>query len=247
MYSHPINEPSQSSAPTPDKDTISNSWLLWGALMASQMETCWCHTSPTVPGYWVYYPWPPPCSRMVPPRTQPFSAWSPPIPWQSWSPPVPHQCLVNIPFSTWHRIWWYAVSVFQFLLLTSLLQVQKGSLASTSSSHLIIVIYIAWSNITFPVMMSFGSLSAWYVSWMSSLLVQAKRISIDTSFKHVHGWQEFEIEGWDTSHQRCKFKSILFMVSVINLTQRQQWCSHVHSWHHNQQTCTLSSFTAFLA
>ena len=36
---------------------------------------------------------------------------------------------------------------------------------------------------------------------ISSLLVEAKRISIDTSFKHVHGWQEFEIEGWDNHHQ----------------------------------------------
>jgi hypothetical protein len=44
-------------------------------------------------------------------------------------------------------------------------------------------------------------------SRMSLLLVQAKRISIDTSFKHVRGWQKFEIEGWDTSHQRCEFKS----------------------------------------
>ena len=36
---------------------------------------------------------------------------------------------------------------------------------------------------------------------MSMLLVQAKRISIDTSFKHVRGWQEFEIEEWDNTHQ----------------------------------------------
>ena len=39
---------------------------------------------------------------------------------------------------------------------------------------------------------------------MSMLLVQAKRISIDTLFKRVRGWQEFEIEGWDNMHQRCK-------------------------------------------
>ena len=50
-----------------------------------------------------------------------------------------------------------SVSIFP---LTFLLQVRKGSLVSTSSSHLVIVIYVVWSNITFPVMMSFGSLSA---------------------------------------------------------------------------------------
>ena len=42
-------------------------------------------------------------------------------------------------------------------------------------------------------------------SRMSSLLIQAKRISINTSFKRVRGWQEFEIEGWDNTHQQCKF------------------------------------------
>lgn len=45
---------------------------------------------------------------------------------------------------------------------------------------------------------------------MSSLLVEAKRISIDTSFKRVRGWQEFEIEGWDNSHQRCKDVPAMF-------------------------------------
>ncbi|KAN0086061.1 hypothetical protein V8E55_007195 [Tylopilus felleus] len=39
-------------------------------------------------------------------------------------------------------------------------------------------------------------------SQMLSLLVQVKRIYINTSFKHVHRWQEFEIEGWDNLHQR---------------------------------------------
>ena len=45
---------------------------------------------------------------------------------------------------------------------------------------------------------------------MSSRLIQVKRISIDTSFKRVHGWQEFEIKGWVNSHQRCKFDVFIY-------------------------------------
>ncbi|KAG6374217.1 hypothetical protein JVT61DRAFT_4875 [Boletus reticuloceps] len=37
---------------------------------------------------------------------------------------------------------------------------------------------------------------------MSSHLLAAKRLSIDTSFKRAQGWQEFEIESWDINHQR---------------------------------------------
>lgn len=40
---------------------------------------------------------------------------------------------------------------------------------------------------------------------MSLFLVQSRRISFDTSFKRVHGWQEFEVEGWDNTHKRCKY------------------------------------------
>jgi hypothetical protein len=39
---------------------------------------------------------------------------------------------------------------------------------------------------------------------MALRLLGAKRISIDTSFKRLHGWQEFEIEAWDSEHMRCK-------------------------------------------
>jgi len=35
---------------------------------------------------------------------------------------------------------------------------------------------------------------------MSSLLMEAKRISINMLFKCVCGWQEFEIEGWNNLH-----------------------------------------------
>jgi len=38
---------------------------------------------------------------------------------------------------------------------------------------------------------------------MSLWLLQAMQFSIDTSFKHVHGWQEFEIESWDHQHMQC--------------------------------------------
>jgi hypothetical protein len=40
---------------------------------------------------------------------------------------------------------------------------------------------------------------------MAYRLLGAKRISIDTSFKRLHGWQEFEIEAWDNEHMRCRF------------------------------------------
>ncbi|KAG2045848.1 hypothetical protein BDR06DRAFT_985730 [Suillus hirtellus] len=37
---------------------------------------------------------------------------------------------------------------------------------------------------------------------MSHHLLLARRVSIDTSFKRLHGWQEFEIEAWDNNHMR---------------------------------------------
>ncbi|KAG2125773.1 uncharacterized protein EDB93DRAFT_1243973 [Suillus bovinus] len=37
---------------------------------------------------------------------------------------------------------------------------------------------------------------------MSRHLLLARRVSIDTSFKRLHGWQEFEIEAWDNNHMR---------------------------------------------
>jgi hypothetical protein len=41
-------------------------------------------------------------------------------------------------------------------------------------------------------------------SRMSSHLVQAKHLLIDTSFKRAQGWQEFEIESWDSEHCHCE-------------------------------------------
>lgn len=40
-------------------------------------------------------------------------------------------------------------------------------------------------------------------SAMSNHLIRAKRLSIDTSFKRLHGWEEFEIESWDVDSMRC--------------------------------------------
>ncbi|KIJ26888.1 hypothetical protein M422DRAFT_271984 [Sphaerobolus stellatus SS14] len=37
---------------------------------------------------------------------------------------------------------------------------------------------------------------------MSELLLETKRISIDTSFKRVHKWQKFEIEAWFSQYNR---------------------------------------------
>ncbi|KIK33428.1 hypothetical protein CY34DRAFT_49613, partial [Suillus luteus UH-Slu-Lm8-n1] len=50
-------------------------------------------------------------------------------------------------------------------------------------------------------------------SRMSSHLVQAKRLSIDTSFKRAQGWQEFEIESWDTEHCRSVVSARAFTTS----------------------------------
>ena len=39
---------------------------------------------------------------------------------------------------------------------------------------------------------------------MSTLLMNTRRPSIDTSFKRLHTWQEFEIEAWFPQYFRCK-------------------------------------------
>jgi hypothetical protein len=41
---------------------------------------------------------------------------------------------------------------------------------------------------------------------MSQHLLTAAHLSIDTSFKRVHGrWQEFEMESWDAQSKKCKY------------------------------------------
>ena len=48
--------------------------------------------------------------------------------------------------------------------------------------------------------------------------MEAKRISIDISFKHVYGWQEFEIEGWDNHHRYIwVFYPFFIHFQIINL------------------------------
>lgn len=42
----------------------------------------------------------------------------------------------------------------------------------------------------------------------SKILLNAKRITIDTAFKRVKGWYEFEIEAWDDSSSSCTLRSI---------------------------------------
>jgi len=41
---------------------------------------------------------------------------------------------------------------------------------------------------------------------MRTLLLKTRRPSIDTSFKRVHGWQEFEIEAWFPEYACCECK-----------------------------------------
>ncbi|KIJ08971.1 hypothetical protein PAXINDRAFT_88132, partial [Paxillus involutus ATCC 200175] len=48
---------------------------------------------------------------------------------------------------------------------------------------------------------------------MSRRLMLATRISIDTSFKRIHGWQEFEIEAWDNHHMRSVVSTRAFTTS----------------------------------
>ncbi|KAG1862305.1 hypothetical protein F4604DRAFT_1657854 [Suillus subluteus] len=50
-------------------------------------------------------------------------------------------------------------------------------------------------------------------SRMSSHLVQAKHLSVDTSFKRAQGWQEFEIESWDSEHCRSVVSARAFTTS----------------------------------
>ncbi|KAG1734408.1 uncharacterized protein EDB91DRAFT_1146849, partial [Suillus paluster] len=44
--------------------------------------------------------------------------------------------------------------------------------------------------------------------------MQAKRLSIDTSFKRVHGRQEFEFESWDVAHMNCYWHSSFHDIST---------------------------------
>ncbi|KAG2741734.1 hypothetical protein P692DRAFT_201652917, partial [Suillus brevipes Sb2] len=59
---------------------------------------------------------------------------------------------------------------------------------------------------------------------MALRLLGAKRISIDTSFKCLHGWQEFEIEAWDSEHMQCKS---FMQISVSSFTTSQSAQAHL--------------------
>ncbi|KAL4063524.1 hypothetical protein J3A83DRAFT_4192498 [Scleroderma citrinum] len=48
---------------------------------------------------------------------------------------------------------------------------------------------------------------------MSLQLLQAVRFSIDTSFKHLHAWQEFEIKSWDHQHMHSVVSARAFTMS----------------------------------
>ncbi|KAG1815078.1 uncharacterized protein BJ212DRAFT_1447397 [Suillus subaureus] len=57
-------------------------------------------------------------------------------------------------------------------------------------------------------------------SRMSQHLLSSKCLSIDTSFKRVQGWQEFEIESWDDDHMRS-------VVSARAMTNSQTAEAHL--------------------
>ncbi|KZP27764.1 hypothetical protein FIBSPDRAFT_730391 [Athelia psychrophila] len=48
---------------------------------------------------------------------------------------------------------------------------------------------------------------------MSVQLMRAKRLSIDTSFKRLHGWEEFEIETWDADSKQSVVGARAFTTS----------------------------------
>ncbi|KAG2354980.1 hypothetical protein BDR07DRAFT_1493811 [Suillus spraguei] len=74
----------------------------------------------------------------------------------------------------------------------------------------------------------------------------SKTTLIDTSFKRVHGWQEFEFESWDTTHTKFKFNStrLLFANDCDHLLQLLSVLEH--SRHLNQHKHTLSSSNEYL-
>jgi hypothetical protein len=52
---------------------------------------------------------------------------------------------------------------------------------------------------------------------MSRLLSVTKRPSIDTSFKRLHEWQEFELEAWFPEYLRCEY-TLASIVIYLNQT-----------------------------
>lgn len=64
---------------------------------------------------------------------------------------------------------------------------------------------------------------------MSSHLMQAACLSIDTSFKHVVKWQEFKIQLWDNLHQRCKLLLCLKQWKLIKSLAVVSACAFINS------------------
>ena len=52
---------------------------------------------------------------------------------------------------------------------------------------------------------------------MSALLLETKRPTIDTSFKRLHKWLEFEIESWFPSYDRCEFPFVFLEELFVDL------------------------------
>ena len=81
---------------------------------------------------------------------------------------------------------------------------------------------------------------------MSELLITTKRPSIDTSFKRLDKWQEFEIEAWFPEFFRCEYMSYIPLIS-IHKTCSNCCCSSIyyisicscapHTLHENIRHC----------
>lgn len=65
---------------------------------------------------------------------------------------------------------------------------------------------------------------------MSRHLLLARRVSIDTSFKRLHGWQEFEIEAWDNNHMRCKFMFTSLEFINTDTKYSSYGCTSIHKF-----------------
>jgi hypothetical protein len=63
---------------------------------------------------------------------------------------------------------------------------------------------------------------------MSRHLLLARHVSIDTSFKRLHGWQEFKIEAWDNNHMRCKFMFISLEFINTDTKYSSYRCTSIH-------------------
>lgn len=72
---------------------------------------------------------------------------------------------------------------------------------------------------------------------MSLCLLRSKRLSIDTSFKRLHGWEEFEIETWDVDGMRCKSCVLPIIFLLTRTLYSCCWSSSIYHVANSGSTC----------